>query len=79
MRYTTALFAAGASASVIGGYGKPAPLASNGTAPVYVTAILSAFTTYCPEATEITHAGKTYTVSKAQTFTIPECTTTYSS
>jgi len=80
MRFSaTALFVAGASASVIGGYGAAAPApAKNGTAPVWVTAILSSFETYCPEATTITHGGVTYSVPKG-TFTVPECTTTYSS
>jgi hypothetical protein len=76
---TTALFVAGASASIIGGYGAPAPVpAKNATAPVWVTEVLTAFTTYCPEATTLTHGGVTYSVPKG-TFTVPECTTTYSS
>ncbi|KAF2718439.1 hypothetical protein K431DRAFT_191257, partial [Polychaeton citri CBS 116435] len=45
----------------------------NGTAPVYVTSVVTAFTTYCPEATEITHGGSTYTVSSATTLTITNC------
>lgn len=43
---------------------------SNGTAPVYVTEVVTAFTTYCPEATSLTHNGVTYTVSEATTLTI---------
>ena len=46
-------FAAGAQASY--GYG------SNVT---YTTEVVTAYTTYCPVATEITHGGKTYTVSE---------------
>jgi hypothetical protein len=45
----------------------------NGTAPAYVTEVVTAYTTYCPEATEITHAGETYTVSEATTLTITNC------
>lgn len=46
---------------------------SNGTAPAYVTEVVTAYTTYCPEPTEITHAGETYTVSEATTLTITNC------
>ncbi|KAK6437850.1 hypothetical protein LTR95_005961 [Oleoguttula sp. CCFEE 5521] len=60
-----ASFAAAASAS----WAPPA----NGTAPVYVTDVVTAYTTYCPEATQITHAGQTYTVSSATTLTITNC------
>jgi len=83
----TALIA-GASASVLGGYdSKPAhvpsvapsmpavPVKSNGTAPypVYVTEVVTALTTFCPEATKITHNGETYTVTSATTLTITNC------
>ncbi|KAK3110835.1 hypothetical protein LTR53_014472 [Teratosphaeriaceae sp. CCFEE 6253] len=48
--------------------------AQNATAPaVYVTDVVTAYTTYCPEATEITHAGLTYTVSSATTLVITNC------
>jgi hypothetical protein len=47
---------------------------SNATASdVYVTEVVTAFTTYCPEATQITHGGSTYTVSEATTLTITNC------
>jgi hypothetical protein len=39
---------------------------------------VTAITTYCPEATTITHAGKTWTVSSATTLTITECPCTVS-
>lgn len=32
----------------------------------YTTEVVTAVTTYCPEATEITHAGTTYTVSSVR-------------
>jgi len=46
---------------------------SNHTAPAYVTEVVTAYTTYCPEPTKITHGGKTYTVTKATTLTITDC------
>lgn len=35
----------------------------------YVTEVVTAFTTYCPFATELTHGGSTYTVSQVSTST----------
>lgn len=32
----------------------------------YVTEVVTAFTTYCPEATKLTHGGSTYTVSEVR-------------
>jgi hypothetical protein len=46
---------------------------STSTAPAYVTEVVTAYTTYCPEPTKITHGGKTYTVTKATTLTITDC------
>lgn len=34
---------------------------------------LQAYTTYCPEATQITHNGVTYTITEATTLTITNC------
>jgi len=84
MQFTiaTALLIAGASASYLPkpAYGAPAPIpALNLTAPVWVTEVVTALTTYCPLATELTHAGKTYTVSEATTLTITDCPCTISS
>ncbi|KXH48692.1 mmc protein [Colletotrichum nymphaeae SA-01] len=39
----------------------------------YVTEVVSAYTTYCPGPTVISHADKTYTISKATTLTITDC------
>ncbi|KAH7011605.1 hypothetical protein EDB80DRAFT_396556 [Ilyonectria destructans] len=39
----------------------------------YVTEVVDVYTTYCPAATEITHGGKTYTVTEATTLTITDC------
>lgn len=39
----------------------------------YTTEVVTAYTTYCPEPTEITHGGKTYTITEATTFTITDC------
>lgn len=66
---TAATMAGLASASVAPTMDHP----KNGTAPAYVTEVLTAYTTYCPEATKITHAGETYTVTEATTLTITNC------
>ncbi|OIW31589.1 hypothetical protein CONLIGDRAFT_678059 [Coniochaeta ligniaria NRRL 30616] len=39
----------------------------------YTTEVVTALTTYCPEATEITHGGTTYTITEATTLTITDC------
>jgi len=52
-----------------------AAAATNGTAaPVaYVTDVVTAYTTYCPFATQVTHNGVTYTATASQTLTITDC------
>ncbi|KAL8947770.1 MAG: hypothetical protein Q9222_005991 [Ikaeria aurantiellina] len=45
----------------------------NGTEPVYTTEVVTAFTTFCPVSTQITHGGETYTVTSATTLTITNC------
>lgn len=69
-------FAAAATAAAMAGAASAhvaAPPAYNGTAPVYTTEVVTAYTTFCPEATMITHKGQTYTVSSATTLTITNC------
>lgn len=39
----------------------------------YTTEVVTAYTTYCPEATEITQGSSTYTVTEATTLTISNC------
>ncbi|KAH8881602.1 hypothetical protein GQ53DRAFT_832287 [Thozetella sp. PMI_491] len=39
----------------------------------YTTEVVTAYTTYCPGPTEITHGGTTYTVTEATTLTITDC------
>ncbi|KAK7737933.1 hypothetical protein SLS53_006311 [Cytospora paraplurivora] len=39
----------------------------------YTTEVVTAVTTFCPAATEITHAGTTYTITEATTLTITDC------
>ncbi|MCJ1375542.1 hypothetical protein MMC20_006779 [Loxospora ochrophaea] len=39
----------------------------------YTTEIVTAYTTYCPESTQITHGSQTYTVTEATTLTITNC------
>ncbi|KAK3672231.1 hypothetical protein LTR78_007984 [Recurvomyces mirabilis] len=68
MRFTLASAALVGAAAAAGSWP-----ASNGTAPVYVTEVVTAFTTFCPEATLLTHGGSTYTVSQATTLTITNC------
>ncbi|KAF1820506.1 uncharacterized protein K489DRAFT_34488 [Dissoconium aciculare CBS 342.82] len=46
------------------------------TADKYTTEVVTAYTTYCPEATQITHGGVTYSVTSATTLTIPAATVT---
>ncbi|KAM5352481.1 hypothetical protein ACJ41O_005204 [Fusarium nematophilum] len=39
----------------------------------YTTEVVEVYTTYCPGPTEITHGGKTYTITEATTLTITDC------
>jgi hypothetical protein len=39
----------------------------------YTTEVVTAVTTFCPAATEITYGGTTYTVTEATTLTISNC------
>jgi len=65
MRFAVAAAAAGLAGVAV---------AQNATvSDVYVTDVVTAYTTFCPEATKITHAGQTYTVSQATTLTITNC------
>ncbi|OJD36663.1 mmc protein [Diplodia corticola] len=57
--------ASSAAASVV------TPTASGNAS--YVTEIVTAYTTFCPYATELTHNGKTYTVTEPTTLTITDC------
>ena len=60
MKYAFAILAAATGA-----------LASwNGT---LTTAVVTALTTYCPYATELTHNGIVYTVTEETTLTITDC------
>ncbi|KAL2018850.1 hypothetical protein VTK56DRAFT_339 [Thermocarpiscus australiensis] len=60
MKFSTAVLALAAGASAH----------SNVT---YTTEVVTAITTYCPEATTLTHGGKTYTITEATTLTITDC------
>lgn len=76
MRFTAAATAAMAGAASASVAAPPAYGASNSTmsmAPVYTTEVVTAYTTYCPEATVLTQNSKTYTVSSATTLTITHC------
>lgn len=44
----------------------------------YTTEVVTAVTTYCPEATELTYGGTTYTITEATTLTIKDCPCTIS-
>lgn len=53
-----------ASAALVAG---AAATMGNGTQPVqYTTEIVTAYTTYCPAATQITHGAQTYTVTEVR-------------
>jgi len=39
----------------------------------YTTEVVTAVTTYCPAATEVTYGGTTYTITEATTLTITNC------
>lgn len=64
---------AAAAAALVAGTNAYAYSNGTSTAPAYVTEVVTAYTTYCPEPTKITHGGKTYTVTKATTLTITDC------
>lgn len=72
-------FAVAAAAAGLAGVAAADHLANNATvsaADVYVTDVVTAYTTYCPEATKLTQGGQTYTVSEATTLVITNCTRT---
>lgn len=61
-----------ASAALVAGVA--ATHGNNATAPIqYTTEIVTAYTTFCPAATQITHGAETYTVTEATTLTITNC------
>jgi hypothetical protein len=67
MRFSTvAVLATGVSAGV-------AQWPSQNGTVAYTTEVVTALTTYCPAATQLTHNGKTYTVTSATTLTITNC------
>jgi hypothetical protein len=45
----------------------------------YTTQVVTAYTTYCPVPTTISHGNKTYTVTEATTLTITDCPCTITS
>jgi len=61
MKFSTAVLAAAAGAQA---------WASNVT---YTTEVVTQLTTWCPEATQVTYGGSTYTVTEATTLTITNC------
>ncbi|PKS07611.1 hypothetical protein jhhlp_006217 [Lomentospora prolificans] len=64
MKYAAVLALAGLAAA-------GAVPAQNGT--VYTTEVVTAYTTYCPEATTITDGDNTITVTEPTTLTITHC------
>jgi hypothetical protein len=46
---------------------------SNITTPAYTTTVVTAITTYCPDATILTYGSNTYTVPAATYLTITDC------
>jgi len=63
MQFSTATLIAVAATAVSAWY--------NGTE--VTTDVVTAYTTYCPEATTITHGSQTYTATASQTLTITNC------
>lgn len=66
MQFSAVAVAAALVGAVSAGY-------YNGSAPVYVTEIQTAYTTYCPGPTTLHYGTKTYTVTEATTLTITDC------
>lgn len=66
-------FSVAATAAFVGAAAAQYGNSTTTAAPVYVTEVVTAYTTYCPSATEITHGGVTYTVTEATTLTITNC------
>jgi hypothetical protein len=73
MQFSVIAVLAAATAVSAGSYGYPAP--GNVT---YTTEVVTAYTTYCPEPTTLTHGDKTYTITEATTLTITDCPCTIS-
>lgn len=69
MKYGFAILTAAAGA-LASGFPRDA---WNNTAAAYTTIVVTALTTYCPFATEVTHNGVTYTVTEETTLTITDC------
>ena len=72
MRFTAAVAAAGLAGAAVADHMSNSTMAVSAS-DVYVTDVVTAYTTYCPEPTKITHKGETYTVSEATTLTITNC------
>ncbi len=62
MKYAFAIFLAAATTGALA--------SMNDT---LTTVIVTALTTYCPEATELTHNGIVYTITAETTLTITDC------
>ncbi|RMX98250.1 hypothetical protein D0868_10197 [Hortaea werneckii] len=72
MRFTAAIAAAGLAGAAVADHMGNSTMAASAS-DVYVTDVVTAYTTYCPNPTKITHKGETYTVSEATTLTITNC------
>merc|ERR1712230_213764 len=72
MRFTAAVAAAGLAGAAVADHMGNSTMAASAS-DVYVTDVVTAYTTYCPAPTKITHKGETYTVSEATTLTITNC------
>ncbi|KAH8169811.1 hypothetical protein LIA77_10355 [Sarocladium implicatum] len=56
-----------------GSFVTPTACSAKPTHTTYTTEVVTAVTTYCPEATTLTYGNKTYTVTKPSTVTITDC------
>jgi|SwirhirootsSR2_FD_contig_31_8324672_length_880_multi_4_in_0_out_0_1 hypothetical protein len=68
MKFLAVAALAGAAAAGWSGHGNV----------TYTTEVVTAYTTYCPEATTLTFSSKTYTITKPTTLTITDCPCTVS-
>lgn len=66
------------SSTIVSATSVPTDVKNSSAPVVWVTDVVSHFTTYCPEATSFAINNKTYTVTKPTTLTITDCPCTIS-
>ncbi|KAJ4306128.1 hypothetical protein N0V88_000924 [Collariella sp. IMI 366227] len=74
MKFTALLALATGALAVSSFYDDDVETSTSAAAGVtYTTEVVTAITTYCPEPTEVTYGGSTYTITTATTLTITDC------